>query len=93
MSRYCHNCPDKMACAIAEQCLRPPGSNVVEKTGREVIQNRILQALDDRHDCVAILASAADLDVLCRALEDFGETHAREMAKDYRQLQQVAFKS
>lgn len=67
-----------------------------QHTTREVIENKLLTALQDE-GTAAILVSENDLSVMIRALEyamlaDREQTRkARELAKDYRKLLKAAF--
>lgn len=66
---------------------------------REVIEDKLLTALEDGHT-VAALLQEADLDLLIHALDDMAEKQtysaeltkkARDFAADMRQLRKAAF--
>ena len=75
-----------------------PGPLRVERTPREVIQSKLLVAID-RHDKVALVADAEDLELLIialdllRGMQDSDEDRARQMADDISELYRQAFNS
>lgn len=79
----------------------PDGPSKVVQSSRQVIEHRLLTALEEDPSAVAILASKEDLDLLILALADVtaggGALHGRlgARAKDYlqglRQLRREAF--
>ena len=70
----------------------------VERTPREVIERKLLAALDDESK-VAVLLTEQDIDHLLRAIAFYPRTHSRcsanlwELSKGLRQLQAEAFRS
>lgn len=63
----------------------------INRVDRQVIENELLVALDDRSK-VAILLDAQDLRMLMRCLERCGRgQHARRFLDDMRQLEDAAF--
>jgi len=62
----------------------------VSSARREVIENKLLAALDDESK-VAILATEIDLILFIKAMAFFDTPDSREMAKDLLQLKRAAF--
>lgn len=63
----------------------------VERTSRQVIERKLLTALDEQEDVVALLVTEWDLECLCQSLEKFNTSKSVELAKGLRQLQKEAF--
>lgn len=63
----------------------------IEKTSRQVIENKLLTALNDSSQ-VAILATEEDLSIMIETLSQSERLKAREMARDFEQLRKAAFK-
>lgn len=61
-----------------------------EHVGRQVIENKLLAALNDDSK-VAVLLSGQDLRMLICALEQYSGGPQREFAADMRQLLRAAF--
>lgn len=66
------------------------GPNKVVQSSRQVIEHKLLTALDDP-DVVAILASKEDLDLYILYLGTAANTRANELAASLRQLRREAF--
>ncbi len=64
----------------------------IEKVDRELIENKMLAALDDS-EVVAILATKDDLDLLIRSVDAYASitTRGRDLADDLKKLRQAAF--
>jgi len=62
----------------------------VEFTGRQVIENKLLTALEDG-GTVAVLANKGDLEVMVAALRKYRHRRAEQLAKDMQQLLDAAF--
>lgn len=67
-----------------------PSPCSVEFTGRQVIENKLMTALEDE-GTVAILASKDDLELMVAALRKYKHRRAEGMAFDYQQLLDAAF--
>lgn len=66
------------------------GPNRVVQSSREVIEHKLLAALDNP-DCVAIFASKEDLDLLIESLRMRASPRALEFAQGLEQLRYEAF--
>jgi len=66
------------------------GACAVQSTSRQVIENKLLTALED-DGVVAALLNKEDLEVMISALSKYRHRRAEQLAKDMQQLRDAAF--